>query len=36
VKHFVQSFLSMLAAATDRDLARHVQYLKTENRILRA
>jgi putative transposase len=26
----------MLAAATDRELARHVQYLKTENRILRA
>jgi hypothetical protein len=36
VQHFVQSFLSMLAAATDRELARHVKYLKTENRMLRA
>jgi hypothetical protein len=26
----------MLAAATDRELARHVQYHKTKNRILRA
>ena len=31
----MKSFLIMLATATDRQLAQHVQYLKTENRILR-
>lgn len=35
VKAFFQSCFVMLAAATDRELARQVQYLKTENRILR-
>jgi putative transposase len=32
----LQSFLLMLAAATDKALARQVQYLKAENAILRA
>jgi putative transposase len=31
-----QSLLILLAQATDRELARHVQYLKNENRVLRA
>ena len=31
----VHSFFLLLASATDRELARHVQYLKEENRILR-
>lgn len=31
-----QRFLLLLAAATDRELATHVQYLKEENRILRS
>jgi hypothetical protein len=35
VKALFQSFFLMLAAATDRELARQVQYLKAENRILR-
>jgi putative transposase len=30
-----QSFLVLLASATDRELARHVQYLREENRMLR-
>jgi putative transposase len=30
-----QRFLLFLAAATDRELARMVEYLKAENRILR-
>lgn len=29
------SFFLMLANATDRELARHIQYLTVENRILR-
>ncbi len=36
MKKVSQSFLVALAAATDRELARQVQYLKVENRILRA
>jgi putative transposase len=32
----VQSLLILLAHATDRELARQVQYLKNENRVLRA
>jgi putative transposase len=35
VPAFFQSFFVMRAAATDRELARLVQYLKAENRILR-
>jgi putative transposase len=31
-----QSFLFLLASATDRELARHIQYLTAENRILRS
>src|SRR5450432_858369 len=31
----VQALLSVLAHATQRELARQIQYLKTENRILR-
>lgn len=31
-----QRFLLLLASATDRELATHVQYLKEENRILRS
>lgn len=30
-----QSFLLLLATATDRELARQMQFLKAENRILR-
>src|SRR5438132_2754309 len=30
-----QPLLLLLASATDRELARHIQYLKEENRILR-
>jgi len=30
-----QTFLLYLAGATDRELVRQVEYLKTENRILR-
>ena len=32
----VQALLILLAHATDRELARQVQYLKNENRVLRA
>src|SRR5262245_24342549 len=32
----MQSLLAVLAAATDRQLARYVQFLKEENRILRS
>src|SRR5947208_841818 len=32
----LQPLLLLLATATDKALARHVQYLKTENQILRA
>lgn len=35
MRAFMQSFLVMLATATDRQLAKQVQYLKAENRILR-
>lgn len=35
MKTLFPSFFLMLANATDRELARHIQYLKTENRILR-
>jgi putative transposase len=35
VKTLFPSFFLMLANATDRELARQIQYLKTENRILR-
>ncbi|MEY4384744.1 MAG: hypothetical protein RLY20_27 [Verrucomicrobiota bacterium] len=31
-----RSFLLVLAQATDRELARMVEYLKAENRILRS
>ena len=36
MKALVQSFFLMMAASTDRELARQVQYLRAENRILRA
>jgi putative transposase len=36
MKTLFQSLLLLLARATDRQLARHVQFLKTENGILRA
>ncbi len=36
MKNVFQSFLVTLANATDRELARQMQYLKVENRILRA
>ena len=36
MKARLQSFLLMLAGATDKELAQQVQYLKEENRILRA
>ena len=32
----VQALLSVLAHASQRELARQIQYLKTENRVLRA
>jgi putative transposase len=35
MKALFQSLLLLLASATDRALARYVEYLKTENRILR-
>jgi len=35
VKSLFPSFFLMLATATDRELARQIQYLKIENRILR-
>ena len=35
VKTLFASFFLMLANATDRELARQVQYLKAENRLLR-
>jgi putative transposase len=35
IKKFFNRFLLFLARAGDRDLARHVQYLKIENQILR-
>jgi len=35
VKNLLQSFLLFLCAATDRELADAVEYLKVENRILR-
>lgn len=35
MKHYLQNFLLMLAGATDKELAKQVQYLKEENRILR-
>jgi putative transposase len=34
-RSIVQSLFLLLATATDRQLARHIEYLKTENRILR-
>jgi len=36
MKSRLQSFLLMLASATDKELAQQIQYLKEENRILRA
>ena len=35
MRAILQHFLLFLAAATERELARMVEYLKTENRILR-
>src|SRR4051812_4048924 len=35
MRALMQSFLVMLATATDRQLVQHVQYLKKENGILR-
>src|SRR5215470_6594469 len=35
MRALLQRFLLFLAAATDRELARVVEYLKAENRILR-
>ena len=36
MKKVFQALLLMLARATDRELARQVQYLKAENEILRS
>jgi putative transposase len=36
VKTLYQSFLLLLGAATDRELARHVQFYKVENQLLRS
>ena len=33
---FLHPLLMMIASATEKELARHVQYLKEENRILRS
>lgn len=35
MNHILQSFFLLLATATDRQLAKYVEYLKAENRILR-
>ena len=35
MKHLYHSFLLLLASATDKQLARYLQFLKAENRILR-
>src|SRR5262245_28637067 len=35
MRTFCHAFLQLLATATDRQLARYLEYLKTENRILR-
>lgn len=35
VNGLLRSFLFLLATSTDRELARQVEYLKTENRVLR-
>lgn len=35
MKRFYQSLLTVLAAATQRQLARHVQFVEAENRMLR-
>ena len=34
--HFFHPLLTLIASATDRELARYVQFLKEENKILRA
>jgi hypothetical protein len=36
MRSLVQSFLLLFARATDRELARYLEFLKAENRILRA
>jgi len=36
MKRVFQSLLAVLAAATDRQLARYMQFLEAENRMLRA
>src|SRR5262249_51196014 len=36
MRSLVQSFLLLIARATDRELARYLEFLKAENRILRA
>jgi putative transposase len=36
MRSLVQSFLLLIARATDRELARYLEFLKVENRILRA
>jgi hypothetical protein len=33
---FLHPLLTMIASATEQELARHVQYLKEENRILQS
>src|SRR5580765_2734291 len=35
MRSVVQSFLLLIAHATDRELARYLEFLKAENRILR-
>src|SRR5438874_2191604 len=35
MRSFCHAFLQLLATATDRQLARYLEYLKTENRVLR-
>jgi len=36
MRSIVQSFLLLIARATDRELARYLEFLRAENRILRA
>ncbi len=36
MRSLVQSFLLLIARATDRELARYLEFLKAENRIQRA
>lgn len=33
---FIPRFLALIASSTDREVARYIEYLKAENKILRA